>query len=130
MGQGYLYELLPGGLGAGFPALQIDDPGPRGAGKFLVRLVALGGQSIEVFEIAEAGVGGPFRFKLHQQLAELRSPVADMILADDRVAQVLQQPRHGIADDGAAQVPHVHLLGEIGRGVINDDPLRMGLDRA
>ena len=53
------------------------------------------------------------------QHAELGAPVPHVVLADDPVTLVFQYPRHGVADDGAAKVADVHLLGEVGRGVIH-----------
>ncbi len=42
-----------------------------------------------------------------------------MVLANDVVTEILQQPCERIADDGAAQVADVHFLGEVGRRVID-----------
>ena len=56
-----------------------------------------------------------------EQDAELRAPVAEVVVGDDRVAQEAQQPRQGVADDRAAQMADVHRLGDVGRAVIDDE---------
>ena len=40
-----------------------------------------------------------------------------------RVPEVLQRARQRVADDRGAQVPDVHLLGHVGRGVVDRDDL-------
>ena len=59
------------------------------------------------------------------QHAELRSPVADVVLAMDGVPLELEHARDAVADDGAAQVADVHLLGQVRAGQIDHD--RLGL---
>lgn len=49
-----------------------------------------------------------------QQLCE-----QPLILPENVVAQKLKQPTHAFADDGGAQVTHVHLFGNVGRGEIH-----------
>ena len=43
----------------------------------------------------------------------------------DVVAEVLQGAGQRVADDRGAQVPDVHLLGHVGRGVVDRDDLRL-----
>ena len=40
------------------------------------------------------------------------------------MAKGLKDSGGGVADDGAAQMPNMHLLGEVGAGVIDHHPLR------
>ena len=47
-----------------------------------------------------------------------------MIVADDVVAEKGGDPREGVAEDGAANVPDVHRLGDVGRTEIDHDALR------
>ena len=47
--------------------------------------------------------------------AELRSPVAQVVVADDMMAQGLEDPGQAVANHGRADVPDVHGLGDIGR---------------
>ena len=56
--------------------------------------------------------------------AERRAPVTDVVLPDDVVPEVLEGASDRVADDGRAQVPDVHLLGDVGRGVVDRDVLR------
>jgi hypothetical protein len=50
---------------------------------------------------------------------ELGAPVAKVILPDDLGGVELQHPGEGVADDRAAQVADVHLLGNVGLGVVD-----------
>mmetsp|Transcript_40003 Transcript_40003/g.68243 ORF Transcript_40003/g.68243 Transcript_40003/m.68243 type:complete len:467 (+) Transcript_40003:303-1703(+) len=54
---------------------------------------------------------------------ELRAPVADVVDAADVVAGVFEDAAHGLADDGGAQVTHVHFLGDVGTGEVDDDDI-------
>ena len=60
------------------------------------------------------------------QHAELRAPVPHVVEARDGVAPQLEHARQCVSDDGGAEVPHVHLLGDVGRGVVHDHALRGG----
>ena len=55
------------------------------------------------------------------ELAELRAPVANVVVANHLGAAEGQQTADGLADDGRAQVADVHLLGGV-RGRIIDQP--------
>ena len=46
--------------------------------------------------------------------AELRSPIADVIVADDFVTEKLRNARKSVAQNGAANVTDVHRFGHIG----------------
>ena len=60
-----------------------------------------------------------------QQHPELGTPIAEMIVGDYFVAQEPQQSCQAVADDGAAEVADVHLLGDVGAGIIDDHALGM-----
>ena len=49
--------------------------------------------------------------------AELRAPVADVVVADDRVAEEPQHAAQGVADHRRADVADVHRLGHVRGGV-------------
>ncbi len=68
--------------------------------------------------------GDAFIEHLLDEHPKRRAPVADMVLADDVVTQILQRSRQAIADDRAAQVPDMHFLRQIRRGVVHDHGLR------
>src|SRR4029079_7769629 len=55
--------------------------------------------------------------------AERRAPVPAVVLPDDGVAGVGEHAGQGVADHGRAQVPDVHLLGDVRMRVVDDDAL-------
>jgi hypothetical protein len=55
--------------------------------------------------------------------AEGGAPVADVVLAHGRVAELLEGAHDRVADDGGAQVADVHLLGDVRRRVVHDHGL-------
>ena len=56
---------------------------------------------------------------------KLRAPVAEVVVADRLVAEEFQGAVQAIADDGAADVAHVHRLGDVGGAVVDDVRLRL-----
>ena len=58
--------------------------------------------------------------------AELRAPVADVVIGYDVVPKEAGDAGEGIANDRAADVADVHLLGDVGRGEIDHDGLGRG----
>jgi hypothetical protein len=67
-------------------------------------------------------------FEKCDEHSELCAPIADVVLADDGVAFEFVEAGDAVADDGAAEMADVHLFGDIGAGVIDDDGLgRLGL---
>ena len=102
-----------------------------GAARVLPRAVLLlrlrGGEDIALLQ---AGDGEVLALGARQALAvaldedaELRTPVAEVVVRDDVVSKGAEDPVDGVADDGRADVPDVHLLGGVGRGVVDDYPL-------
>src|SRR5664280_849274 len=59
-------------------------------------------------------------FPADEQFAELRAPIADVIVGDDAVAEQAQRAREAIAEDGRTNVADVHRLGDVRRTKIND----------
>jgi hypothetical protein len=55
--------------------------------------------------------------------AELGAPVTEVVLPDDLGAKEAQDAGECVADDRGAQVPDVHLLGDVGRRVVDHHPL-------
>ena len=55
---------------------------------------------------------------------ELRAPIADVIVANDFVAEKRSDPRERVTQHGAANVTDVHRLRDIGRAEIDHDPFR------
>ncbi len=85
------------------------------------------GLLVEAVEIADTELGGCLGLadveKVLDQHAERRAPVADVVLADHRVADELEQAHKRVADHRGAQVPDVHLLGDVRCRVVDDDAL-------
>ncbi len=134
---GEVDELVPEPQGLGVTGLQEDDPraSPHvevagAAGRYGL----LGGVELDAGSLVEGVRVGDEQTGLVRALpdveqvldehAERRAPVADVVLADDVVPQVLESASDRVADDGRAQVPDVHLLGDVGRGVVDGDVLR------
>ncbi len=61
--------------------------------------------------------------------AELRAPVADVVVADDLMAEEPQHAAQRVADHRRADVAHVHGLGHVRRGVVDDEGPRPGRRR-
>ena len=64
------------------------------------------------------------RLPADEQFAELRSPIADVIVRDDAMAQQTQNARQRIPQNGRANVADVHRLGDIGRTEVNNNATR------
>ena len=52
--------------------------------------------------------------QIREKHAELCAPITHMILANHGVTEKFQSTHHGVADDGGAQVAHVHFFGQVG----------------
>ena len=60
-----------------------------------------------------------------EQLAKLCTPVADVVVADDAVAEQAQHTLERVADAGRADVSDVHGLGDVRRTEVDDDGARL-----
>src|SRR6266566_22794 len=56
--------------------------------------------------------------------AELRPPIADVIVANNVVAEEFRDAREGVAQESAADVTDMHRLGHVGRTEIDHDFFR------
>ena len=65
------------------------------------------------------------RLPADEQHAELRAPVAEVIVRDDPVAQQPQNARQRVAQDRRADVADVHRLGHVGRAEIHHHRARL-----
>ena len=54
----------------------------------------------------------------------MSTPVTDVVLADDFVAEAFEDSADTVADDGAPQMADVHLLGYIRAGKIDNNSFR------
>ena len=111
------------------PVLQEHDPLPRPLAEVVV-IGELGRRLlVERIQIADAeplGATGADVDEVLDEHAERTAPVADVVLADDVVAEESEHADQRIADDGGAEVADVHLLGHIRRRVVDDDALGLG----
>ncbi len=103
---------------------------------------AVAGASLELVALVELGAGFPVEHvevgdlqvvdtvdprdidtrdidEVLDEHAERCAPVADVVLADDLVTHELEQAHQAVADDRGAQVAGVHLLGHVGRRVVD-----------
>ncbi len=120
-------ELLPEGVVFRVAALELRQLRPR---RFSERLVALRLVAREAVDALELDDGVPLQGRFvaplahpHDEQAELRAPVAEVIVADHVVADRAQEPTDRVADDRRAEVSDVHLLGDVRARVVDDDLL-------
>ncbi len=117
----------------GIAALEQHDPSPAAIGerRVTVELATRGG--IELVEVPRAEGLGPLGSvhveQVLDQHAEGRPPVPDVVLAPDLVTEKTEHAGQGVADQGAAQVADVHLLGHVRRRIVDHDPLGAGCGR-
>ena len=89
----------------------------------LLGLAVEGDQIAQVHRIGGGEGLGRHLLEVSNQHAELGAPVAHMVEPQHRMAAELQHPRQTVANDRGAQVPHVHLLGDVGAGEVHDHRL-------
>ena len=118
-------EALPERQASLVAGLQLHHTFTRAVGKFGAFIEALLGLAVKVFQVGQFRFGvDTLLFQIGQEHAELGAPVAYVVLPYYGVAQMLKYAHHRIADDGGAQMAHVHFLGQVGRGIIDYDLLR------
>jgi hypothetical protein len=130
---GQVDEIGPQPHRLGVALLQGQRPGPRPRHHLGVRLGGVTRRLIERVGVSLHQPSGLRALAHRQQVldehAEVGAPVADVVLPNDVVPQVFQRPGKRVPDHGGPQVPDVHLLGNVGRGVVqDDDPLLLGRD--
>ena len=98
-------------------ALQLHDIFARQIGKRRIFVKTHFGGAVELLQIGqfEGGIVFLLFHQIGHQHAELRAPVAHMVLADDLVPQKVQHTRQAVTDDGRTQVADVHFFGQVGR---------------
>ena len=107
-------------------ALQLHNVFACGIGKGRVFVKAHFGGAVKLLQIRQLERGIVFLLldQISDQHAKLRTPVADVVLADNVVAHKFQYARNAVADDAGTQVADVHFLCQIGRGIVDNDGLR------
>ena len=125
--QGHRDQLPPDRQGFLVTALQLHDARAGAGGEIGVVVEVFLGVLVELFGPGKVEGGDvDARFDdVFDQHPELGAPVADVVLRDHLVPQGGEDAVETVADDGGAQVPDVHLFGNVGRRVVDDDPLRV-----
>ena len=125
---GDLDELLPKGQVLGVALLELHELGL--AGLLPEPVLLLGLRRGEDVALLEVGNGEVVALLLREQLtvaldedAELRAPVAQVVVGDDVVAKGAEDAVDRVADDGGTDVADVHLLRGVRRRVVDDDLL-------
>ena len=126
-GEAHGVDVLPDGEVFRVAGLQLHQLLPRllqhgrvGVGRGVADLV----KPLELLERVRGKRGGIEMAPVGpDELAELRAPVADVVVADHLRATELEQPADGLADDGRAEMADMHLLRRVGRGVVHDPGL-------
>ena len=110
--------------------LQQHDAVAAALGEVGVAVELPAGRRVELVEVPHAeglGVGRPVHVEqVLDEHAERRAPVADVVLAPHVVAEEPEHAGQGVPDEGAAEVADVHLLGHVGRRVVDDHGLGAG----
>ena len=118
-------EVLPEGAVLRIALLKPHRLGAAGVHPRLVRLRAGVALLVDALELGDGVLRdrlpvGELAVALDDD-AELRAPVADVVVADHFVAERAEDLDHGAADHRRADVADVHRLGDVGAGVVDDD---------
>ena len=127
LARGLVDEQLPERERLGVAGLQPYDALAAARLELLARVEDGARLAVELGEVAGAELahacGAADVDQVLDQHPERRAPVADVVLADHLVAREGQEPHDRVADHGRAQVPDVHLLGDVRRRVVHDHAL-------
>ncbi len=130
---GGIHEGVPEAQRVLVAGLQQHDPLAAALGEDRIGVELGPGLPVEGLEVGEGELARGGRVarvdEVLEEHAEGGAPVAQVVLADDVVAEELQHAHDGVADDRRAEVADVHLLGHVGRGVVDDHHLGPGVGR-
>ena len=122
--EGKVLELLPKGNGFIVPVLYLLEPGAGLVVHLGVLFRLVMEADIELYKLAHGALGHrlvpPF-FIGHYHLAELGSPVPQVVYAYGVVAQRLVYPVQGVAYGGAGQMAYMEGLGDVYGGILHAD---------
>ena len=122
--EGKVLELLPEGNGLLVAAFDLLEPGPGLVVHLGVGLRLLVEADIELHQLTHGALGHrlvPPLFIGHYHLAELGSPVPQVVYAYGVVAQRLVYPVKGVAYGGAGQMAYVKGLRDVYGGILHAD---------
>jgi hypothetical protein len=124
------HDRFPSGDGGDVPGLKFHDAGPGAVGEVRVGVEHFAGGPVERVQGGDCtGAGGklvvvPGRIGVFIEVldehAELGAPVAEVVLPDHVCAEEAEDAGQRVADDRRAQMPDVHFLGHVRRGVVDD----------
>mmetsp|Transcript_27168 Transcript_27168/g.65295 ORF Transcript_27168/g.65295 Transcript_27168/m.65295 type:complete len:245 (+) Transcript_27168:78-812(+) len=122
-------QRFPGGQGLDVSGLEPDHALPRPNLKVLVGIEPLLRGLVQRHKIAQIHVPGSLRVErlrkfvpqVFHEHAELRPPVANVVESEDIMSHEGQEVGEGVADDGGAEVTHMHFLGDVGGGKVHDN---------
>ena len=100
--------------------LQGDNRASRAIGEGRIGIKTLSRLGVEHLQVPEFRRIFLHVLEMRDEHAELRSPIAHMILSNHPVTQRFENAHHGVAD-GRAQMPHVHFFRQVGTRVVHDD---------
>ena len=128
LGHGDVNQLAPHLQEVSIATLQFYYVVTGAFGKDFIFVIMLFGIAVEAFEIGQRHFTGVFLLLFFQpgdQHTELSAPVAHVVRADHLMTEELKRTDGSVTDDGGTQMADVHLFGDIRRGVVNDDSLRL-----
>ncbi|MNH92292.1 hypothetical protein D3C73_448690 [compost metagenome] len=125
---GDVHQLAPHLQTVFVAALQFDHVTTGAKSEIFVFVVVFLGFAVKLLQIRQPHIAGVLVLHLFQvgdQHAELGTPVAHMVGAYDFMAQEFLSTGSGIANNGGAQVTHVHFFRHVGRRIVDHDGLRL-----
>lgn len=122
---GEFEALGPDGEVFGVALLEFDEFLAAGIADGFVGFCGIAGMTIEAQQFGEGilrkGCGVEDVFPRPSDHAKLSTPIADVVVGDDLVAEEAGDAGEAIANDGGADVADVHRLGDVWRGEIEHD---------
>ena len=122
--EGKVLELLPEGNGLLVAAFDLFEPGPGLVVHLGVLFRLLVEADVQLYKLPHGALGHRLVSPLfigHYHLAELGSPVPQVVYAYSVVAQRLVYPVQGVAYGGAGQMAYVEGLGDVYGGILHAD---------
>lgn len=105
--------------------LQLDDIGMGSVLELLIRVEALLGILVEALKVSDLGRGGKevgeVKIELSDEHAELGTPVTHVVHTENIMSLELKDAANTVSLDSGAQVTHMHVLGDVWRGEVNQN---------
>ena len=139
---GHIHNMVPDGHIASFALLQLQSSFMGTGGEFRILFAAGGGGGVDLFQLTdgERRLGGIFAVKIGVEVGKLRlrfpdalddqthlqTPVTQMHVTNDVIAEVTLDALDGLADDGRTDVTHMQGFCHVGSAVVNDHGFGLG----